>query len=572
MMNKKLILFSVLFLGNIILFAQEQPQVWTHTMLGERIISPAYRITENPAVIDTVIPSPTVQYPLLNRQMETSIIVQPIEPIKIKIVESLDKLYPGYVRLGIGNYASPLGELYYNSTRNRKVNYGVSLKHNSSFGNIKNYAPSGYDLTSGSLFGDFFTRKYRFTPELNYLNHGYHYYGILDTASLIGKDSLRNRVQSIGGSFKFGNFTSKDSAHLLYTIFTGYNYFHEFQNERDSLGLNGKNHAFNIGTNMSYKFKKNVFALSFDINYNQFNHNFADTAFATGFQSIEQKNWLIHLRPTITTYGNKWKVIYGVDLNIDTPADTVFKVVPVIEAKYSLFNDIFIPYVGINGGVQQNGFNDLNRQNPFMLTNSKLYNTRTMNFYGGIKGTLSKTISFNVRASYRLVDNMVLFMNDTLYSDKYKFKTIYNDMNVFTIDGSIAYQLGEKLKIDLMGEYNQYSSKIVGDLYQYAWHLPTYAFTLRTNYNLYEKIYVKIDFTLQGGRKSPAYLFDNDITTTVATDLGVVADANFHAEYRYSKRLSAFLQFNNLAAQKYQRWYGYPVQGFQVMGGVTFGF
>jgi hypothetical protein len=567
----KFIYLSILLVTSFSVISQEQPTTWTHTMLGERIISPAYRITENPSVIDTIIPSPTVQYPLLNRKMETKITILDIEPAKIKIVEKLDKLYPGYVRLGIGNYSSPLGEFYYNSMRNRKVNYGVAIKHNSSFGDIKGYAPSSFDNTSGRVFGDFFTREFRFQPEFNYLNHGYHFYGIQDSLGLISKDSLRNRVQSVGGSFRFSNYTSKDSAHLIYSIFTHYNYFHEFQRDPDTVGYNGKNNQFSIGTDMRYKFKKNIFNLTFDINYNQYNYNQADTSFTIGYTPIEQKNWLIHLRPTISTYGKNWKVTYGVDLNIDTPADTVFKVVPVIEAKYSLFNDMFIPYVGIDGGVKQNSFATLNRQNEFMLTGTKLYNTRTMNFYGGIKGTLSKTISFNARVSYKLIDNLPLFVNDTILSDMYRFRVIYNDINVLTFDGSFSYQSGEKLKIDLIGEYNIYSMQIGTDLYSQPWHLPTYAATLRANYNLFEKIYVKADFVLQGGRVSPAGLFDTDATTPKA-DLGILADANLHFEYRYSKRLSAFLQFNNLAAQKYQRWYGYPVQGFQVLGGVTFGF
>jgi len=37
----------------------------------------------------------------------------------------------------------------------------------------------------------------------------------------------------------------------------------------------------------------------------------------------------------------------------------------------------------------------------------------------------------------------------------------------------------------------------------------------------------------------------------------------------YNKRISAFLQVNNFASQRYMRWYNYPVQIFQVMGGVT---
>jgi hypothetical protein len=51
--------------------------------------------------------------------------------------------------------------------------------------------------------------------------------------------------------------------------------------------------------------------------------------------------------------------------------------------------------------------------------------------------------------------------------------------------------------------------------------------------------------------------------------LGTIIDLNLGLEYRYNKRISAFVQLNNLASQRYMRWYNYPVQIFQVMGGVT---
>jgi len=564
-MSNHVKIFALLF--SFIPFWANAQDPWVHNTLGERVITPAYRITERPAIVDTVIPSPTVQYPLLNRNMRTEITVTPIEPSKIKIVDPLDKLYPGYVKLGIGNYASPLGEFYFNSMRNRKLNYGVALKHNSSFGNIKGYAPSSFDNTSGRLFGDFFAGGFRIQPEINYMNSGYHFYGIEDTTNFYSKDSLKNRVQGIGGGIRFSNYTSKDSAKLLYTFYTNHFYFHEFQQPTDTLALNAKNNSFSIGTEMKYKFKRNVFNVDFDVNYNQYNYNERDTAFLVGLEPHETKNWLIHLRPTISSYGKKWKVTYGVDLNLDTPADTVFKVVPVVEAKYSLFNDMFIPYVGIDGGVQQQSFYTLNRTNQFMLSGARMLNTKTTNIYYGIKGTLSKTISFNVRGFYKMYDNLPLFINDTILTDMYRFRVTYDRVNVLGFNASFSYQAGEKLKLDFMGEYNKYTT----DIETYAWNLPEYIFTFRGNYNLFDKIYIKADFTLQGGRKSPGGLFETD-QTIANYDLGILADANLHLEYRYSKRLSAFLQFNNLAAQKYQRWYGYPVQGFQVMGGLTFGF
>ena len=49
-------------------------------------------------------------------------------------------------------------------------------------------------------------------------------------------------------------------------------------------------------------------------------------------------------------------------------------------------------------------------------------------------------------------------------------------------------------------------------------------------------------------------------------------DMNISAEYRYNKKVSAFIQFNNFTAKKYQFWTNYPVQSINIMGGVTISF
>jgi outer membrane receptor protein involved in Fe transport len=47
-------------------------------------------------------------------------------------------------------------------------------------------------------------------------------------------------------------------------------------------------------------------------------------------------------------------------------------------------------------------------------------------------------------------------------------------------------------------------------------------------------------------------------------------DMNLEAEYRYSKMLSFFARFNNIANQRYYRWERYPTQKLSFMIGLTF--
>ena len=535
---------------------------------AERHVTPAYRITEMPKVIDTVIPIPNINYPLLSKNMDTEIHLKDIDAARINIKDKLDKLYPGYVKLGLGMYTSPLGEFYYNTKRNRRMNMGVHVKHYSSWSNLEGLAPSSFDNTTGKLFGEWWLSRFKLEGELDYMNNGYHYYGIVDTTDFFDADTLRNRVQGFGGSFGFGNFSKKDSAKLIWQAHVGNQYFHEFQKDWDVLGdKHARNNNFIIGGDFGYKLGRNNYALDFDWQYNRYWYA-EDDGNLPSDERFNERNALVTFRPTITTSGDKWRVIYGLDMNFDFPVqDKIFKVVPVVEAKYSLLNDMFIPYLGVDGGVTQNSFYTINRMNPYIFSGQEMRNETEYNFYGGIKGTLSKTISFNVAAHYRDFNNRALFVNENTWSDLNKFDVRYEDMKVFSVEGGISFQKGEKLKIDAMAEWNKY----MPETQEYAWHLPELKTTIRGSYNLFDKIYVKADFTLEYGRKSPVYLF-NPADDNIAVDMPIIADGNLHLEYRYNPRISAFLQLNNIAGQKYDRWMNYRVQGFQVLGGVTFGF
>jgi outer membrane cobalamin receptor len=49
-------------------------------------------------------------------------------------------------------------------------------------------------------------------------------------------------------------------------------------------------------------------------------------------------------------------------------------------------------------------------------------------------------------------------------------------------------------------------------------------------------------------------------------------DINLGAAYSYNNWFTAFVKVNNLINNKYQDFYGYDVQGFNVLGGVSFSF
>ena len=130
----------------------------------------------------------------------------------------------------------------------------------------------------------------------------------------------------------------------------------------------------------------------------------------------------------------------------------------------------------------------------------------------------------------------------------------------------------EKLKISAKGEYFIYSPSN----FSRAWQKPEFILTLSSILDLSDKIVLKSDFYLVGKREVFSYSEPESIyeleDDKFIYSLPTFVDMNISAEYRYNKKVSAFIQFNNFTAKKYQYWQNFPVQSINILGGVTISF
>lgn len=564
--------FILLAISNGV-FAQKKVDEESVVVIASRKIPQAYRITESPKIIDSIAPQSQVQYPLLSLKYENTIEIDTIDAATIKLVDKLSRLYNTYVKVGIGSDLMPLGEIYYNNGRSRKYAYGASLKHLSSFGKLKNQAPARFDRTAFDLYGAINEKKYTAKAEFLTNTKGLHWYGFQNPNA--DRDSIQNRFTEIGTRLSYASH-KKDSASLNYKVGFDYFNYHDKKSKVDSLAnWNGKENFVGINSSFWYKWGQEIFAADLNIHYNGYKFGELNKTINGIDSGIVRNNTVVSLKPTVTTYAfnNKLKAQVGFDFTIDGNIKTKAYIYPIAEVKYSLFNDILIPYAGLKGGLKQNTLKTLSRENEFILSNVEIQNEHNaITLFGGIKGTLTKQIGFNASFSFGNYKNKALFITDTLStSGGNQFKPIYDTINITTLEGSIYYQLSEKIKVDAIGRFNSYSARNNS----FAWNLPMLEVILRGSYNLYDKFLINLDMTYEGGRKGLVYANGKDVSLEdgqYAKKLGFIADVNLGVEYRYNKRISAFVQFNNLAAQRYQRWYNYPVQAFQVLGGFTFRF
>lgn len=559
----------VLLLATSKSMAQEDIEIYTQ---GTRSIEPAYRIDGAPKILDTVFPNPSANFPLLAMSYSPEVTVKPIPAATIKTQDKLQQIYNGYARIGIGSVFMPLAEVYYNNTRSRKFNYGFHAQHLSSFGRMKDVAPAAFDRSNLRAFGGVNEKKYDWSGELNYNNRGLHFYGFPNENA--DADSIAQRFNTIGFKGQF-NSHQHDSLGVNWRAGLEYRHFNDRKSKIDSLAdWRGRENYFALSGGAWFRWGNEIFGANADLKYNGYKYGLEGDSLSTIDTGIVTNNTLFSLRPYITTYSKnkRLKATIGVDITANAAAKTRLYLYPNAEAKYSLFDDILIPYAGVRGGMTQQSFKSLTDVNEFALSNLDIRNEhKALEGYVGLKGTLSKRIGFNVSASFGNVKDKALFITDTLYSGRNRFAVLYDTMNIALVEGALYYQLMEKTKIDVIGRYYSYNARNN----TYAWNLPQVQFIIRGTYNLYDKFLFSLDVNLEGGRRALVYTKEDGATeenNQFSKPLGFVADANLGLEYRYNKRISAFLNLNNLAAQRYKRWYNYPVQGFQVMGGVTFRF
>ena len=534
---------------------------------GNREVEKASRLTESPKIIDTVLPTPNLNNPRLNLFYPTFLRLETIEPAGIRIVDKLTQLYHSYLKFGIGTEFMPMAEYYFNQTGSRKFKYGAHLQHLSSFGNLPNYAPSSFDRNNVRVFGGIIENFYDLDAEIRFKNDGFQYYGLKNDS--ISKNQILQRFNDAGFAVNF-NGHPKDSGNVNYIAGIDFNNFNTLKPNVDSLSdWRVRENNFALTTGAWYKMGRETFAVDLGVRYNQYNYGVADSFLIdTG---LVRRNTVISLKPSATTYAfdNRLRARVGVDFSVDVLELSKAYLYPIAEVKYSLFNDILIPFISISGGLKQQSFKAFSTENPFIKESIQIKNEhRAIDFQAGIKGTISKRVGFNLNGRFAHIKDKALFVLDTFDVRRNQFKVIYDTLNLASLEGSIYFQESEKLKIDAIVRYNSYS--LLNNTY--AWNLPSMEVILRGKYNLFDKLVTQLDFTLLSGRKALVYAPEPETkleNLQYAKNLGIVPDINLSVEYLYNSRISAFIQLNNAAAQRYLRWYNYPVQSFQLFGGFT---
>jgi hypothetical protein len=495
-----------------------------------------------PKPSETSIKAP-VTYDFRSFSFQAPQINPQVRPLKLK-AESPSDIYGGFLRLGYGNYASPLIEGYINNKRDKNKLYGARLYHHSSGKGPVDGKNSGSGNTSLSVYGRSLSDALALSGNIGFENRTTHFYGY-PQGEPIGKDSLKQSFNLIKLG---GELTNARNSDFSYKLGGNFSYLTDKYDARESeVGLAFKS-GYEIDDDSRIDLKADYTVISRkDSQVDAKARSLFTVAPSFEFLPIEDLKLSIGL---IAAFEN------------DTIDSKSVHVYPNFKATYPLSPSV--DAVGyISGGMDKVSLQSLSNENLWLAPNVAVFHTnRVLDFGAGLNARLGNKVSAHAGLSTTLLKNWYSYINRP--EDPSKFITVYDRGTVRrnNLYVALSYVQSELAKFMVRGDFYGYAADDLSEV----WHRPTTKLTANASINVYQKLIFTADIIAQGGMKA----LDPETGGTVK--LAGAFDLNFKAEYLFSPSFSAFVQLNNITSNKYPVLLNYPVRGFQALAGITWSF
>ncbi len=544
----------------------------TQIITGDRMLTvdKAFKITETPEPVEISSAKLDLTYQLVPRRPLLQVSTEPIEPARTKVREPLEPLYNGYVMGGVGTYQTPFLEAMYQSTRKRDLSYGVKYSHLSSNKGIRNVAFSGFSQNELSAWGKKIFGKHSIETKAGFNRDVWHYYGFDPLDQDISKRDIQQRFELFTLDNKWKSYY-RDSSKVNHDIdLRIYNLGDRLGSNEFGIFAGGDLHSYR--GNQYYSLQTGFDLISYSSEGNQ-SFGFLGAEAADSSAALNQANAILHAVPRILLRSGALHAEVGLGLYMQVQNIARFHAFPDAEVRYALFNNMFIPYAGVSGSVNRVGYRTLTTANPWVLNSINLENSITRyRVFGGIRGSITDKLSFNASVNYDQTDNTPLFVNDVRFSRENRFSVIYDDISTFALMGELTFVADEKWQGTARVELLSYSTELEAA----AWHLPSHRIGLDVKYNLFDKFITGIGFNWIGTRqvKSLLSIPGQELPEVgfLQVELPGYLDLNLRVEYRYTSRLSAFVEAHNLAASRYDIYYRFPAQRALLLGGARYSF
>jgi hypothetical protein len=280
------------------------------------------------------------------------------------------------------------------------------------------------------------------------------------------------------------------------------------------------------------------------------------------YYSIERERWDIRLGVK-----SSFSFIHGRPFNPSPDVSFEWKAVP----EWLAF------YAGAGGGYKVNTLDGMFSENRFLFSDLRVKDTYTpVSAYFGVKIKPVYNLLFDAYVNYQYIDNQYFFINKD-YAYSLLSSTVLgspNDSIIYTNKFNVVYSAATLVKVGLRANYNlrnlvnvqlkgAYNGWDVEDIAM-AWNKPKFEADLTADWRVTRNLNVTSNVFFESERF--AKLGEQSMRMRPKLDI------NLGASYSYLNWFTLFGKVNNLTNNRYQEFYGYEVQGMNVLVGASFSF
>ncbi len=453
--------------------------------------------------------------------------------------ETQPKATPGYVRLGYGNYGNldaQANYLFSLSPRDRlNLNFGMEGMNGS------------FDLPAES--GEWDAFYYRTRAAIDYLHN-------------FSKVDL-----NVAGRFGLSNFNLLPALPGNKQKFTSGDFHVGVRSTDDEMPF-----RFSAETNLL------LYQRQHDLPHNDLQETLIRTkAEVTGDISDEQsisialamdnalyqhtdfENYTsLDMNPYYLLQNDDWMLRLGAHVDLAFGFGKTFRAAPDVYAQYN-FADSYLLYAQAKGGKLQNDFRRLETICPYgKLTGQTDATYEQLNAALGLKASPVTGLWMNIYGGYQNLKNDLVQGFDgqglLLYGQNtsnfyFGAEVSYSYKDIFAIAASGTYRNWDTKK----DEANPYADAALR-------FKPTLEADLHADIRPISPLLFKLGYQHIARQK------------TEGTTVDAVSNLYAGLEYKLFKGISIYARANNLLNQKYQYYWGYPAEGINFVGGVSFCF
>jgi hypothetical protein len=278
---------------------------------------------------------------------------------------------------------------------------------------------------------------------------------------------------------------------------------------------------------------------------------------------------VLSLNPYFYLEGDNLNLFLGGKVDVEFGGRKKVVGAPTIRFNYYP-TDKFMFYLTADGGRKDNSNYNTFYENRYVDPVYRIWDSRTP-FDGttGIRFIPVSNVSVDIFGGYKITMDEHFFL-PSFRSGVTAYMPEYNDANTLKAGANFKYTFQDIFEFDLKGVFYHWeiTTKAENDAstdYLQAWHKPNFTTDLNAAYRL-SAIPLKFNLAYRGefGRKMNYTFSPRQIQ-----NMRDIHDLSAKATYSITKNFSAYAAVHNLLFQKYEIWYGYPAQNFNIMAGVN---